>query len=83
MSDLNMRLEIAEIILREVSRGPIRRIELEKRVFKSRDVTYSCFSNMFAFLVVDGDIVKVSGERTAPFKLTEKGKAFLAWRAKT
>jgi predicted transcriptional regulator len=80
---LSGRLEVAAIILKEVSRGPIRRIELEKRVFRTKEVSYSCFSNMFDFLVMDCDIEKVSQEKFAPFRITEKGKAFLAWRSKT
>lgn len=81
MRELSERLEVAEAILKELSRGSIRRTALEKRVFKNRDISYSCFSNMFAFLVCDGEIEKCSAERTAPFSLTEKGKAFLTWRA--
>jgi len=79
---LSGRLEVAAIILKEVSRGPIRRIELEKRVLRAHDVSYSCFSSLFDFLLLDGDIEKVSQEKFAPFRITEKGKAFLAWRSK-
>ncbi len=81
MTELSERLEIATIILKEVSRGPIRRTELEKRVLR-KSVTYSCFGGMFAFLVSDGDLAKVSSEWRAPFRLTDKGKAFLYWRSK-
>ena len=82
MTAFGERLDIAAIILKEVSRGPIRRTELEKRVFRNKDVSYSCFGSMFAFLVCDGDLEKVSCAKTAPFRLTDKGKAFLSWRAK-
>ncbi|HSV49745.1 MAG TPA: hypothetical protein VLH35_05465 [Candidatus Acidoferrales bacterium] len=82
MVEFGERLGMAEGILKELSRGPVRRTELEKRVFRSKDISFSCFSSLFAFLVVDGDIEKVNSDRTAPFRLTEKGKAFLAWRAK-
>lgn len=82
MNELSERLGMAEGILKELSRGLLRRTELEKRVFRNRDISYSCFSSLFAFLVVDGDIEKVSADKMAPFRLTDKGKAFLAWRAK-
>ncbi len=82
MGVLTERLEVAEGILKTLSFVPMRRTALEKKVFHNKDISYACFSNMFAFLVIDGDIEKVSAERTAPFRLTEKGKMFLAWRAK-
>lgn len=75
-------MEVAEAVLKTLSLGSLRRTALEKRVFKSRDISYSCFSAMFAFLVCDGDIEKAGVERLAPFRLTERGKMFLAWRAK-
>jgi predicted transcriptional regulator len=82
MGEFADRLQVAEDILKALSYAPMRRTALEKKVFRTKDVSYSCFSTMFAFLVVNGDIEKVTAERTAPFRLTEKGKLFLAWRAK-
>lgn len=82
MTELGVRLQVAEVILKELSRGSVRRCELEKRVFRSRDISYSCFCSMFAFLVVDGDVERVDVGKFSPFRLTEKGKCFLAWRAK-
>jgi predicted transcriptional regulator len=82
MGEFGERLDVAEAILKTLSYAPMRRTALEKKVFRTKDISYSCFSNMFAFLVCDGDIEKVSAEKTAPFRLTEKGKLFLAWRAK-
>jgi predicted transcriptional regulator len=82
MGDLVDRLEVAENILKTLSYAPMRRTALEKKVFRTKDISYACFSNMFAFLVVDGDIEKVTADKLSPFKLTEKGKLFLAWRAK-
>jgi predicted transcriptional regulator len=83
MKDLGEHLEIAEAILKELTRGSLRRTALEKRVFKSKEISYSTFGWMFAFLVADGDIEKVSALHEAPFRLTEKGKAFLVWRTKS
>ena len=81
MGELNQRLEVAEAILKILSYGSLRRTALEKKVFRTKDISYACFSRMFAFLVCDGEIEKVEAEKTAPFQLTAKGKAFLAWRA--
>jgi Predicted transcriptional regulator len=82
MGDITHRLDVAEGILKTLSYAPMRRTTLEKKVFRTKDISYSCFSSMFAFLLCDGDIEKVTAEKTAPYKLTEKGKKFLAWRAK-
>jgi predicted transcriptional regulator len=82
MGEFIDRLNVAEAILKTLSYAPMRRTALEKKVFRTKDISYACFSGMFAFLVIDGDIEKVSAEKTAPFRLTEKGKSFLAWRAK-
>jgi predicted transcriptional regulator len=75
-------LEVAEVILKALSVGSLRRTALEKRVFRSRDISRSSFDSMFAFLVSDGDVEKDGVERLAPFRLTERGKAFLVWRSK-
>lgn len=82
MTNLSKRLMIAEIILHELSWGCLHRADLERRVFK-RDIGRSSFDGMFAFLVSDGDIQKAGLECRAPFRLTEKGQKFLAWRAKS
>ena len=82
MRKLGDRLAVAELILRELSWGCLHRVDLERRVFK-RDIGRSSFDGMFAFLVSDGDIQKVGLECRAPFRLTEKGQRFLAWRAKS
>jgi DNA-binding PadR family transcriptional regulator len=81
MRKLGERLAVAEIILHELSRSSMHRADLERRVFK-RDIGRSSFDGMFAFLVSDGDIQKAGLECRAPFRLTEKGQRFLAWRSK-
>ena len=81
MKELSERLGVAEAIAKELSRDAVRWTELEKRVRRGKEISYSCYCNMFAFLVFDGDVEKVGVEKTAPFRLTERGKLFLAWRA--
>jgi predicted transcriptional regulator len=76
-------LEIAKAILKVLSKGSVRRSELEKHVFRSCDVTISRFRCMMAFLVQDGDIEKLDGDRFTPYRITAKGKAFLTWRTMT
>ena len=74
-------MEIARAILKEFSAGSVRRSELEKHIFRSHDITLSRFRCMMTFLVIDGDIEKLEGDRFTPYQITAKGKAFLAWRA--
>jgi predicted transcriptional regulator len=73
-------LEIAKAILKELSERSARRSELEKHIFRSHDITVSRFRCMMAFLVEDGDIKKLDGDRFSPYRITAKGEAFLAWR---
>lgn len=82
MREFGERLQVAEAILRELSRASLRRVDLEKRVLKATDFTHTSFDTMFAFLVCDGDLEKASADHFAPFRLTNRGKDFLAWRAK-
>ena len=79
--ELGGRLGVAEAILKELSRGSVRRTALEKRVCKSTGISYACFSGMFVWLVCDGDVEKCSCDYNAPFRITRKGEASLAWRA--
>ena len=81
MKELSQRLEIAKAILKELSEGSVRRSELEKHIFHSHDITLSRFRCMMAFLVKDGDIEKLSGDRFTPYRITAKGELFLIWRA--
>jgi len=77
--NLQGRLEFARVVLRELSRGPLSHTDLEKR--SRGEMSYACFERIFRFLVEDGDVVKCGPEHTAPFRLTERGKACLVWRA--
>ena len=81
MAKLGERLHMVEEILKHLSHGPVNRIELAKRLCKSSDVSISCFDELFSFLIIDGDLEKVSEDFRAPFRLTNRGKAFLVWRA--
>jgi DNA-binding PadR family transcriptional regulator len=67
------------VILRELSREPIGRTALQERV-ERKGVTRATFDAVFEFLVRDRSIEKSRPEHKAPFRITEKGLKFLAWR---
>ena len=77
MNDLMSRLELARVVLHELTRGPLSRTSLEKRV---PNVSHACFEGIFKFLVEDGNIKKCGVEHLAPWRITEKGRAGLVWR---
>ena len=81
MNDLKTRLGFARVVLRELSRGPLQHTVLEKRSRSRGEMSYACFEGIFRFLVEDGDVEKCGPEHNAPFRITEKGKAGLVWRA--
>lgn len=78
---LRGRLEFARVVLRELSREPLSHSVLEKRSRVRGELSYACFEGIFRFLVEDGDVEKCGSELRASFRITERGKAFLAWRA--
>ena len=79
MNDLKTRLEFARVVLRELSREPLSHTVLERCCTRG-EMSFACFEGIFRFLVSDGDIEKCSHEHRAPFRITEKGRLFLAWR---
>ena len=81
MKELSQRLEVAKTILHTLSGGSFGRSELEKRVYHSSDITTARFRCILTFLLNDGDIEKLPGDRFSPYRITEKGKVFLVWRA--
>ena len=73
------RLKVAEVILLELSREPLcHSVLCDKACLKG--VSHGSFEPAFAFLVADGNIEKCGVEHRAPYRITEKGKLFLAWR---
>lgn len=81
MNDLKTRLGFVRVVLRELSREPLSRSALEKRSRSRVEMSFACFEGIFRFLVADGDVEKCGPEHRAPFRLTERGKAFLVWRS--
>lgn len=72
-------IKIMGVILREVSKKPIQRKALQRRV-EFKGISSATFDAVFYFLIRDGNIKKASCEHRAPFCVTEKGLMFLAWR---
>ena len=71
--------KVKEVILRELSRQPLRRSALGDRA-NLKGVSRATFERTFTILVCDGDAEKCSSEKFAPYRITEKGRKFLAWR---
>jgi predicted transcriptional regulator len=72
-------VKIQSIILRALSREPLSRSILGDRA-NLQGVSRATFDNAFSFLIHDGNVEKCGSEHLAPFRITEKGKKFLAWR---
>ena len=74
-------LERVRVVLRELSRGSMTYTALGKRFVQKTSGSSATFEATFRFLVEDECIEKCGLEQRAPFRITDKGKAFLAWRA--
>ena len=73
------RLTVAKIVLLELAREPLSHSVLSDKACV-KGVSHGCFEAAFAFLVADGDVEKCGVEHRAPFRVTDKGQCFLAWR---
>jgi len=67
---------LAKTVLRELSRQPLCRTDLEKRTVR-RFGTHATFEGMFRFLVQGGYVQKSEQKHRAAYVLTEKGAKFL------
>ncbi len=76
MKELVERLRIARVVLRELSRQPLKRSELTRRAI-IRGSTYASFNFTFTYLVREGYVEKSGAEKQAPFRLTDRGLKFL------
>jgi len=76
MRRLTERLNLAKTVLKELSRQPLCRTELEKRTVR-KEGTHATFEGIFHYLLQSGYIVKSEQKHRAPYALTERGKKFL------
>ncbi len=72
-------IRVMGVILREVSREPMSRSTLREHVI-SKGVRYATFEAILDFLARDGNVEKSGPQHRAPYRITEKGLKFLAWR---
>lgn len=64
------------LILRELSRSPLSRRQLQLR-FMRRFESPSAFESTFQYLAREGRIAKSSSEHRAPYVLTDSGRKLL------
>jgi DNA-binding PadR family transcriptional regulator len=76
MNRLSERMQLAKTVLRELSRQPLCRTELEKRTVR-RAGTHATFEGMFRYLVQSGYVQKSEQKHRAAYVITEKGAKFL------
>jgi DNA-binding PadR family transcriptional regulator len=76
MKSLTERMDLARIVLYELSRQPLGRSELEKRTV-TKAGTHAAFESIFRYLIQGGYIKKSSIEYRAKYLITEKGSKFL------
>ncbi len=76
MRRLNERMNFAKIVLKELSRQPLSRTELEQRTTKKAG-THATFEGIFRYLTQDGYVVKSEPTHRAKYIITEKGTKLL------
>lgn len=76
MSRLIVRMNLAKTVLKELSKQPLRRTEIEMRVIK-KPVSHGTFVNIFSYLVENGYLQKKEQKLRSSFELTEKGRKLL------
>ena len=76
MRRLTERMQLAKTVLRELSKQPLCRTELEKRTVR-RFGTHATFEGMFRYLVQGGYVQKSEQKHRAAYNITEKGTKFM------
>ncbi len=76
MRGLTDRLNLAKIVLKELSRQPLSRTELGQRTVRKLG-THAMFEGMFRYLLQNGYIQKIEPRHRANYMITEKGSKLL------
>jgi len=76
VKSLDERLTLAKTILCELSRAPLSRTTLDKKV-TSKIGTHASFEGMFRYLIHKGCIQKSGLKKRDPYCITEKGRKML------
>ena len=69
-------MDFAKIVLRELSRQPLSRTELETRTTKKAG-THAAFEGIFRYLVQEGYTQKSGPQHRAKYIITDKGAKLL------
>jgi len=73
---LTERMNLASMILKDLSRCAMRRTDLEHNTLKCGG-THATFESIFYYLIQGGFIQKSSTRHLAKYAITEKGKKLL------
>jgi DNA-binding PadR family transcriptional regulator len=73
---LTDRMTLARTVLKELSRQPLFRTELEKRTVRKVG-THATFESIFRYLVQNGYVQKSQEKHRAEYIITEKGTKLL------
>jgi predicted transcriptional regulator len=76
MRRLSERMNLAKIVLKELSRQPLCRTELEQRTVK-RAGTHATFEGILRYLIQGGYVQKAEPKHRANYMVTEKGAKLL------
>jgi predicted transcriptional regulator len=76
MRRLTERMNLAKTVLRELSRQPLCRTEIEQRTVRKAG-THATFEGIFRYLVQDGYVRKSEQKHRATYMITEKGTKLL------
>jgi len=76
VKSLDERLTLAKIILRELSKEPLSRTRLDKKVTHNIG-THASFEGIFRYLTHKGCIQKSGQKKRDPYCITEKGRKIL------
>lgn len=77
MDKFEQKLKLAKVILTELEKVPVRRVHLLKRVIQTCG-SPAKFDNTFNWLKDTGRICKAGPGHADPYKITWKGRQFLA-----
>ncbi len=76
MKGLTERLDLAKIVLKELSRQPLRRTELEQCIIR-KGSTHASFEGILHYLIQSGYMQKSDGTHRAKYAITQKGTKLL------
>ncbi len=76
MRRLSERISLAKTVLKELSRQPLSRTELEMRTIKKAG-SHGSFEGIFRYLIADGYAEKSEPRHRASYRITDKGTKFL------